>query len=239
MKLRIILLLWFIALAGVIATKQTFTGTANAGGSDLKWNTADDDMAGWSKASKMAVKMMKKKYGEPTEKTAHMMMWKDNGPWKKTVVYAKEVKHDFPMPHTDVMEQFVEYKVPADKFDDLAMFDGSVVCNRTAGKMSARCDKEEANMLALNLANDIVNGKKDVKSARDYYAKTIKELINGGKPEYTQKLLFDATSMNAGFADERSSIITDEDMKKAAKMMEDMEKEMQMQDTGMEPKSND
>ncbi|MGH2686459.1 MAG: hypothetical protein ACRDJP_13425 [Actinomycetota bacterium] len=38
------------------------------------------------------------------------------------------------------------------------------------GDMSARCHDEEASHLALNLANDIVEGKKTVQEARDHYA---------------------------------------------------------------------
>jgi hypothetical protein len=184
------------------------------------------DMSGWSDASKMAVMEMRKKYGEPEEKTGEMMMWKNTGQWKKTVIYAKEFKHDFPMPHTDVMQQWIDYKVPADKFADLAKYDGSVVCNRTNGEISARCDKEGANFLAINLANDIVTGKKDVNTARDFYAKSIKEMINGGKPEYMQKLQFDVASGNTADTDKPNPIITADDMMKAKKMNEMMKKEM-------------
>lgn len=185
-----------------------------------------DDMKGWSEASKIAVMMMKKQYGEPSEKNESMMMWKNTGQWKKTVVYAKEFKHDFPMPHTDVMQQWIDYKVPEEKFSDLAKFDGSVVCNRTNGEMSARCDKEGANFLAINLANDVIKGTKDVKSARDFYAKSVKEMINGGKPAYMQKLQFDVANGNTADADKPNSIITEEDMAKAKMMNEMMKKEM-------------
>lgn len=37
---------------------------------------------------------------------------------------------------------------------------------RTRGELAARCDKEEMNYLALNLANDIATGKVDVDEAR-------------------------------------------------------------------------
>ncbi len=185
-----------------------------------------DNMSGWSEASKMAVMMMKKQYGEPNETTESMMMWNNTGQWKRTVIYAKEYKHDFPMPHTDVMQQWIDYDVPAEKYSDLAMFDGSVVCNRTNGEMSARCDKEGANFLAINLANDVVKGTKDYKTARDFYAKAVKEMINGGKPEYMQKLQFNVANGNTAFTDEASSIITGEDMMKAKKMNEMMKKEM-------------
>lgn len=185
-----------------------------------------DEMNGWSDASKMTVMDMKKKYGEPAEKTATMMVWNNTGQWKRTIIYAKEFKHDFPMAHTDVMEQWIDYNVPPEKVTELAHYDGSVVCNRTGGEISARCDKEGANFLAINLAHDIITGTKNVKSARDFYATTIKEMINGGKPAYMQKLQFDVVKGNTTYTDKPSSIITQSDMMKAKKMNEMMKKEM-------------
>jgi hypothetical protein len=44
---------------------------------------APDEWTGWSDASKMAIKEMKKKYGEPAEKTSEMMIWNNTGQWKK------------------------------------------------------------------------------------------------------------------------------------------------------------
>lgn len=50
------------------------------------------------------------------------------------------------MPHKDMLLQVIAYEVPADKFDDLAAFDGSVIAERTRGEIAARCDKEAANI---------------------------------------------------------------------------------------------
>ena len=171
----------------------------------------------WSDASKKAIEHMKKMYGEPAEQTESMMIWNKTGPWKKTIVYAREVRHDFPMPHMDVIEQFIDYKVPVDKFDDLAQYDGSIVCNRTKGEISARCDKEGANILAINLANDVIMGDKDVKSARDFYAKTITEFMKGGKPSYMAKFQFMPAMGNTADPDEMSPLIDKQEMMKMKK----------------------
>jgi hypothetical protein len=66
--------------------------------------------------------------------------------------------HNFPAPHTDSVESFIDYRVPVQKFTPLAEFDGSVIAERTAGEVSARCHDEQANFLALNLRDDIVTG---------------------------------------------------------------------------------
>ena len=225
MKLKIIIASAVVVIGAAAITKISIFEEAKAQAAE-KNVSKKDPMEGWSKASIMAADMMKKKYGEPNEKTATMMAWNNTGQWKRTVIYAKEFKHDFPMPHTDVMEQWIDYMVPPEKFTDLGMYDGSVTFSRTNGEISARCDREGANFLAINLANDIITGKKDVKTARDFYATSIKESINGGKPDYMQKLQFSVANGNTVDNDSPSSIITKEDMMKAKKMMEMMEKEM-------------
>lgn len=161
---------------------------------------AEELIKGWPGEQKKAATAMIQKYGAPNEYTENMLIWNNNGPWIKTIVYREEVDHHFPMPHKDVLEQFVGYEVPVDKYDDLAQYDGSVIVERTKGEISARCDKEEANILALNLAHEIATGKRSVEDARNFYAQTISALIKGEKPEYTQKLMF-SSKRNAGDKD--------------------------------------
>ncbi len=150
----------------------------------------DKMMGAWPKASKEAAMFMTKKYGPPAAMSKDLAIWGKTGPWKRTIVYAHEYPHEFPAHHTDVMQQFIDYKAPPEMYDDLAMYDGSVVVERTSGEISARCDKEGANFLALNLANDIVTGKRQVKEARQMYGEQIMALKAGKPAPYTEKLLF-------------------------------------------------
>lgn len=159
----------------------------------------DKMMKSWPKASKEAAMYMMMKYGKPMHMNAHMAMWGKTGQWKRTVVYNYEVNHQFPGPHTDVMQQWIDYKTPLDKFDDLAMYDGSVVVERTNGEISARCDKEGANFLALNLANEIATGKRSTDDARKMYGEQIMLMKAGKSAPYTEKLLF--TPMMGGTSD--------------------------------------
>lgn len=157
-------------------------------------------IAEWPAKPKEVANAIIKKYGEPNEATASMLVWHDNGPWKRTIVYRDEVAHDFPKPHTDIVEQFIDFKVPVDKFDELAAYDGSVVAKRTEGELSARCDKEEMNYLALNLAVDIIEGEKTADEARAAYADNVMKTMKVMKakkpdpsrlPAYVQKLQFE------------------------------------------------
>jgi hypothetical protein len=144
----------------------------------------------WDKKPVEVARAIIAKYGLPDEATPSMLVWHNNGPWKRTIVYREEVPHSFPKPHTDIVEQFIDLRVPADKFDDLAAYDGSVIVERTKGEISARCDKEEMNFLALNLAKDIVDGKRSVKEARAFYGKTVMAVMKGEKAAYAQGFQF-------------------------------------------------
>jgi hypothetical protein len=161
-----------------------------------KMKAGMENMKGWPMASQMAVKEQTALYGKPNEMTATMAVWHNNGPWTKTVVTNMESQHHFPKSHMDCMEQSVSFRVPLDMYDELAEFDGSVTVDRTQGTLAARCDKEENNFLALNLAYDVVMKKKTVEQARMAYGEMIKQAMAGNKPEYMKKIMF-SSNMNA------------------------------------------
>lgn len=181
---------------------------ANSPGAEYDMNSQDREMQekvnveSWSETAKKAANAMMKKYGDPSGHTADMLVWENTGPFKRTIVYKEEIQHDFPMPHKDVLEQFIDYDAPLDKYDELAEFDGSVIVERTKGEMSARCDKEAANLLALNLAHDVATGKKSVNEAREFYATAIMEMLQGNKKEYLTSLQIDTNMANASDPDE-------------------------------------
>ncbi|CAL66643.1 hypothetical protein [Christiangramia forsetii] len=176
-----------------------------------------DNIEGWPETATKAAKAMMDKYGDPDEQTPSMLMWKDTGPFTHTIVYKEEIQHDFPMPHKDVLEQFINYNVPVEKYDDLAEFDGSVIVERTKGVMSARCDKEAANLLALNLANDVIEGNRSVEEARKFYGEAIMAMLEGNKKDYLKSLQFDVSQSNINNADE-----TTMDMSKVKKLKKQM-----------------
>jgi len=159
--------------------------------------TANDSQGGWSGRAAEILKEISDKYGPPDEKNNHYATWFNNGPWKKTVVQTQGIPHNFPMPHEDHLMQTVDFSVPPEKFSELAAYDGSVIVDRTPGEISARCDKEEANFLALNLAVDIIHDRKSVEEAREFYHRVMvdKELDD----DYTSELLF--TSKPGAFTD--------------------------------------
>ena len=148
----------------------------------------------WPELSKEAAGRMLRNYGPPEEVTDHRLVWHMKGPWKEITLYKGEAPHNFPGEHNDVLEQTIYYRVPPEKFSDLAAFDGSVIADRTRGTLAARCGGEEANFLSLNLAHEIITGTRSVQEARRFYAERMREFMNGQTHAYLQKLLFEPQS---------------------------------------------
>jgi hypothetical protein len=167
----------------------------------------DEHLADWPKASKDAFTSVYDKHGEPDGITDDMLLWEDTAPFKQTIVYRESVKHNFPSPHEDVLAQVIDYRVPIDKFDDLARFDGSVLIDRTKGEVAVRCDSEEANLVTLNLVDDIVAGDKSVQEARDYLARAMNDLNKRDKLDrYMERLQIDKKlAASAGDPDRAAS----------------------------------
>jgi hypothetical protein len=175
--------------------------------------TGSDIIRGWPKESREAAQLVIDKYGEPDEATDSQLIWRKCGEWKRIVASKTFWQHDFPAPHQDSVESFIDYRVPPERFSDLAVFDGSVIAERTAGEISARCHDEEANRLALNLSHDIVTGAKTVQEARDYYAKEFLDYRRKRPTPYMEKLRF--TPESGGTADQDRRVLSDEDLSQA------------------------
>lgn len=170
-------------------------------------------VADWPEESREAAQLVIDKYGEPDEVTGTQLTWHHPGPWKRIVASRAFYQHDFPAPHIDAVESVLDYRVPVDKFTELAEFDGSVVVERTAGEVSARCHDEQANFLALNLMHDIVTGAKSAQEARDYYAKEFADYRRKRPTPYMEGLRF--TPGDRGAADPDRRVLSDEDLERA------------------------
>jgi hypothetical protein len=169
----------------------------------------------WPNESKEAADIVIRQYGEPDEVSESQLIWHTPGPWKRIVATEAFYRHEFPAPHIDSVESVIDYRVPADKVSDLAAFDGSVIVERTAGEVSARCHDEQANFLALNLMHDIVTGAKTVEEARAYYAKEFADYRRKKPTPYMERLHFSPDGRATPDPDVR--ILSDEDLTNAVK----------------------
>jgi hypothetical protein len=151
----------------------------------------EDTISSWPKEPRESAKRLIEHYGPPHEYSASQLIWfaTDDG-WKRTVLSREETPHEFPAPHTDFLEQSIDYRVPLEMYSALAEYDGSVVADRTRGELSARCGGTSMNFVAINLAHDIVTGRRDVRQARQEYTRLYAAYQRGEKPPYTQSFQF-------------------------------------------------
>ncbi len=167
----------------------------------------------WPKESREAAKLVIDAHGEADEVTESHLVWHKPGPWKRIVATKAFHDHHFPAPHYDSVESVIDYRVPVDRFTELAAFDGSVVVGRTTGEVSARCHDEQANFLALNLMHDIVTGAKTAQEARAYYAKEFAAFRRKKPTPYMEGLRFSPGDSSA--ADPDTRMLSDEDLERA------------------------
>ena len=176
--------------------------------------TASRCIETWPEESREAARLVLDQYGEPDEITDSQLLWHRRGQWKRIVASKAFFKHEFPAPHTDSVECVIDYRVPVGKFTPLAQFDGSVIVERTAGEVSARCHDEQANSLALNLMHDIVTDAKTAQEARQYYAKEFADYRRKKPTPYMEQLRFSPAD-RAAAPDPDTRVLSDQDLEQA------------------------
>jgi hypothetical protein len=177
-------------------------------------------IADWPEAPKKGAQQMMQQYGPPNEATPTKLFWYRNGPWKRTMVTRDVVVHNFPAPHSDYLTQYIDYRVPPDLFDEVGVFDGSCLVDRTSGEVAARCDAEGANFLTLNLMHEIVTGKRGVEEARKFYAEAMAAFIMGRSSPYAEGLLFEVP--HGGTADPDQAMMAGAAMRQMAGKVKDV-----------------
>lgn len=196
---------------------ETKTGVNKGSTNLIDLEDAKKIIEEWPATSKMAAENTINFYGPPNEATPSRLIWDNNGPWKRTIAFRDEVPHDFPEPHTDVLEQFIDYHVPSDKVGLVAQLEGSIVIDRTKGEVSVHCDNEGANTLSLNMMHEIVTGKRTPEEARAFIAKEIVEYVLGRPAPYAEKFQFELPKGEQWDTD--ISIVQDEELDQAISKM--------------------
>lgn len=174
----------------VAATVGTSAGRASADARGELLMAVDRIMENWRPQPRELARTLIGKYGDPHEVTQNRMIWYNNGPWKRTVLLNSDVPHNFPVTHNDMLDQTIDYKVPADRIADVLAYNGSISIDRTRGEMSARCNSEEMNTMALNLAHSIITGERTAETARELHAETFTQHAGGVASPLTEKLQF-------------------------------------------------
>ena len=184
--------------------EKAASGSHDAPGARYVVPQADVDaiIEHWPSAPKKMAQDMLAQYGSPNEATATLLIWHDSGAWKRTIVTSDETAHDFPTPHTDFISQTINYDVPVEKLAELAEYDGSLIIYRTAGQVTASCDNEAANYLAVNLMHEIVQGRMTAEQARQELGEQQAAWLMNRPAPFTQEIAFAAPSeSDTGYRD--------------------------------------
>jgi hypothetical protein len=143
-------------------------------------------IADWPEHSRDLAQAIIQDYGPPDSVQPSQLSWEGHRPWKTIVVYRDALASGRP----NGFQQSVAYDVPVRKWRELGAFDRGVEYDPVAHELVAHTDSETANFLALNLADEVIRGRRTAADACDFYDKTLALSFAGKSSPYTRKLLF-------------------------------------------------
>jgi hypothetical protein len=143
----------------------------------------------WAPPSAAEARVLLNEYGTPDDVTPGRITWNRRGPWKRTVVWNRKPIYLAPV-DLAVMKQTVDYPLTFSQSADLLAFSDNLEIDLQNGELSSRAGLESLNFLTLNLADDLVRGRRTVPEAREAFVR-IRKLAEAGKSSpYTSGLLF-------------------------------------------------
>ena len=143
----------------------------------------------WSPPSADAARRLTELYGAPDDATPNKLTWVRKGPWLRTVVWNRPRVYRTPRDF-DLIVQTVKYPVTREQASELVAYSPAMVVDVDRGELSTRGSREEVNYLNLNLADEILRGKKSVDEAQQVYRRILDLTAAGKSSPYVSKLLF-------------------------------------------------
>lgn len=152
----------------------------------LSGSTPESIILQWPTYSYRLARFMIAKYGQPAQSSDVRLVWVNAGPWKRSVVYR------VPIDGGARLEQEVEYDVAEDERGELLLFAREAGLSVESGRLVAVSNAESDNFLAINLADEIVRGKRSAKKASDFRRQILRLQDSGKSSPYLERLLFTA-----------------------------------------------
>lgn len=177
---------WRVAATAAGLSILTLASAAAALESPGAASRARSELAGWPRHSRSLAEALIQKYGPPDDVVASRLSWTRAAPWKEVIVYRDALACGRP----NEFEQSVAYEVPVGKWRELDAFDRGVDYDPVARELVAHTDRETTNLLALNLADDVIRGRRSAAQAREFYDRTAALSAAGKSSAYTRRLLF-------------------------------------------------
>lgn len=154
--------------------------------------SAEKTIERWPARAGSAARITMARYGMPNEVGEEALVWRANGPWKKTTVHRRAWLRHALWADKGHLENAIAYDVPSRSLKDLARFNNMLAADPARSELSSLSENEEENYLALNLADEIINGKRSVAQARAFQAKILRLADSGKSSPYLKGLLFAA-----------------------------------------------
>jgi hypothetical protein len=158
-----------------------------SGGGALTSRSAANLISRWPEKPRILAAALLHKYGVPNEIVSSQLSWNDRRHLKKIVVFRDP---DAAGRSAHLLESVAYGKVALDRWRELSMLGHGAAYDPVTQELSARTDAEDTNFLALNLADEVVRGRRSGAAARAFYDATLNLSLYGKSSPYMSGLLF-------------------------------------------------
>lgn len=142
--------------------------------------------ASWPEGARRLAEAAVGEYGEPDAAVPDRLTWGARRPWTRIEVFRDAVSSERPAR----LLEAVPYAVPTRRWRVLNAFDRGVTYDPVRVELVARTDSEATNLLALNLADEVVQGRRTPADAERFFDETSRLLAAGGASSYAARLMF-------------------------------------------------
>jgi hypothetical protein len=148
----------------------------------------------WPADSRLLAERLLEELGAPDEVMPHYITWQSKKPFVTTTLFADRASSNQP----GILSQSVPYRVPVGRWRALSAFGKGVSYDVVFNELVAVNDNPEANLLALNLADEVIQSKRTPDEARSYFDQTLTRSYAGKGSPYLELLRFDPSSRRVG-----------------------------------------
>jgi hypothetical protein len=185
MKTRIAAM--FLAALAAASIRSISTAAPDSN-SEIRTNVARRIVQDWPEYSRDLAAMIIFKYGPPDRMETSRLTWAGKRPWKQIVVFRDALDSS----RWNGLQQSIGYRVPPARRRALGAFDRGVSYDSGKRELVVRTDDESTNCLALNLADEVIRGRRSPENARAFYDRTLSVSFSGKNSAYMRRLRFRA-----------------------------------------------
>jgi hypothetical protein len=142
--------------------------------------------AAWPEKSRLLASAIVSEYGAPDEIAPSQLIWRHCHPWTQIAVYRDPAAAKRP----DNLLEALAYEVPVRRWRALGAFQRGASYDPVRRELVARGENEGANLLALNLADEVVRGRRTPAEANAFYDDTLSLSYSGKSSAYMLHLMF-------------------------------------------------